>query len=309
MLSRTAQNLYWLSRYVERADSTARLLGMGRRMAMLPGASHQDEWRSVMIASGAPIEIGDDERVTETSAVESLMLSLENPSSIRSTLMYARSNARAVRTALTQDMWEALNDGWRHLETVDARAACSELPQLIDWVKLRSSNLRGAAEAGMLRNDGYDFMRIGLFLERADMMMRLLDVKYYVLLPETEVIGGGRDHHQWTSVLHANSAIRSYHHVYGADFTPWKIADFLILNEAFPRSLKFSYARIGESLERLSRRYGQRHECHKLTNEMIANLSDLEMGEIFSMGLHDFVTETLDLNARLSREIGRAYYF
>jgi uncharacterized alpha-E superfamily protein len=309
MLSRTAQNLYWLSRYIERADSTARLIGMGRRMAMLPGASHQDEWRSVMIASGAPVKIGKDERVTEAMAVESLLLSLDNPASIRSSLMFARSNARAVRTALTQDMWEAVNDGWRNLENVDTRTACNDLPQLLEWVRSRSSSLRGAAEAGMLRNDGYDFLRVGMHLERADMMMRLLDVKYYVLLPETEVIGGGRDHHQWTSVLYGNSAIRAYHHVYGADFSPWRIADFLILNEAFPRSLKFSYMRIGESLERLARRYGQRHECHKLTTEMIGHLSDLEMGEIFSMGLHDFVTETLDLNARLSRAIGDAYDF
>lgn len=309
MLSRTAQNLYWLSRYVERADSTARLLAMGRRMAMLPGASHQDEWRSVMLASGAPIELGESERVTEARAVETLLLSLENTSSIRSCLMFARSNARAVRTGLTQDMWEALNEGWRHLETIDTQTACNDLPQLIDWVKARSSILRGAAEAGMLRSDGYHLVRIGMHLERADMMMRLLDVKYYVLLPETESIGGGRDHHQWTSVLYGNSAIRAYHHTYGADFSPWKIADFLILNEAFPRSLKFSYMRIGESLEVLASRYGHRDECHTLTTKMIAHLSDLEMGEIFSMGLHDFVTETLDLNVRLSSAIGRAYHF
>ena len=206
-------------------------------------------------------------------------------------------------------MWEALNDGWRQLEGTSEAAACRDLPQLLDWVKRRTSALRGAAETGMLRNDGFDFFRVGGYVERADMMLRLLDVKYYVLLPETEVVGGGRDHHQWTSVLHANSAARAYHHLYRGDYSPWKIADFLILNTDFPRSLAFSYGRIGEHLDSLSRRYGSRHECHVIANQVIARLDDLGMGEIFQFGLHEFTQECLAQNAKLSREIGQAYYF
>ncbi|MEO0730758.1 MAG: alpha-E domain-containing protein [Pseudomonadota bacterium] len=309
MLSRTAENLYWLSRYIERADSTARLLEMGRRMAMLPGANEQDEWRSVVLASGTEIAPDLTDRITEAQAITQLLLALDNPSSIRSCLAQARANGRAIRTALTQDMWEALNDGWRRLDTVDARTASRDLPTLIDWVKTRAAVLRGAADTGMLRNDAFDFYRLGNHLERADMMLRLLDVKYYVLLPETEAIGGGRDHYQWTSVLHANSAIRAYHHVYVGDYTPWKIADFLILNAAFPRSLAYSYARIGESLDHLSRRYGQRHACHRLAGDINGRLAGLEMGEIFHQGLHEFVSETIKLNTQLSTEIANAYHF
>lgn len=309
MLSRSAGNLHWLSRYIERAECTARLIEMGRRMVMLPGANTFDEWRSVIVASGAPVEIDRDARLTETEAVYLLLVSPENASSIRNCLARARENGRAVRTGLTQEMWEALNEGWRRFENVDASSACRDLPQHLEWVRMRVAHFRGAVETGMLRTDGYDFLRLGAYIERADMMLRLLDVKYYALLPETQVVGGSRDHYQWTSVLHANSARRAYHHVYGGDHSPRNIAEFLILNDDYPRSLAFSYTRIGEHLTRLSRRYGKRHTAHELANDMIARLSDLDMDQIFQYGLHSFITDTIAFNARLSRDIGTAYDF
>lgn len=309
MLSRTAENLYWLARYMERADATARLIEMGRRMALLPCSPGQDEWRSVIRASGTSVDAAASERLSEVDCVSTLLLSADNPSSIRSCLTRARANGRAVRTALTRDMWEVLNEGWRRLGQIDERTACQELPQLLEWVERRAATFRGAVSGGLLRNDGYDFLQLGSHVERADMMLRLLDVKYYVLLPETEVVGGGRDHHQWTSMLHANSATRAFHHVYRGDYSPWKIADFLILNADFPRSLAHSYQRIGEHLEKLARRYGTRHACHTTANDMIAHLCDTGMGEIFQGGLHEFVTDTIGVTGRLSTEIGEAYYF
>lgn len=310
MLSRTAEHLFWLARYIERAESTARLIEMGQRMAMLPGAGARDEWRSVVMAAGAATHFAADERITETTAVRALLLDPANPSSIRACLAQARANGKAVRTALTREMWEAMNDGWRRLETVEDGASLRrELPELLDWTRGRATLFRGAAEAGMLRNDGWDFLRMGGFVERADMVLRLLDVKYYVLLPETEVVGGGRDHHQWTSVLHATSASRAYHHVYRGDYTPWKIADFLILNRAFPRSLIHCYRETGRHLDRLARRYGKRHACHTTANVMIARLEDAGMGELFRDGLHEFIGEAIRVNGRLSAEISRAYHF
>lgn len=309
MLSRTAESLYWLARYVERADCTARLIGMGRRMALLPGGTSRDEWRSVIRASGVSVDAAATAHLTESEGVRMLLLAPDNPSSIRCCLARARANGRAVRTALTRDMWDVLNEGWRQLDQIDEQTACQDLPQLLEWVERRAATFRGTVGGGMLRTDGYDFMQLGSYVERADMMLRLLDVKYYVLLPETEVAGGGQDHHQWTSVLHANSAIRAYHHVYRGDYSPWKIADFLMLNTDFPRSVAFSYKRIGEHLETLARRYGTRHKCHATANETIARLSDTGMGEIFQRGLHEFVTETIGVTRRLSSEIATAYHF
>lgn len=308
MLSRTAESLFWTARYLERAEGAARLIEMGQRMTMLPGAG-RDEWRSVVAAAGAGAQFDPEERITEQLIVERLLLSADDPFSIRHCLNRARENAKAARTGLTREMWEALNDGWRRLEMVDSAAAKRELPVLLEWVKTRASIFRGASETSMLRSDGYFFLRIGGHIERADLTLRLLDVKYYLLLPEADVVGGGRDHHQWTSVLHAISALRAYHHVYRGDFNPSRIADFLILNRRFPRSLAYGYSEIGRYLEQISIGYNERHQCQRTASEMIARLADTEMGELLSNGLHEFISDAIAHNNRLSSEISRAYYF
>lgn len=309
MLSRTAENLYWMGRYMERAECTARLIEMGHRMTMLPGSYSNDEWRSVAAACGSAHLVEGEATVSDAAVLRALMLDLDNPSSIRACLRQARANGRAVRNALTRDMWETLNEGWRRLDEVDVATAQRDLPALLDWIKGRSITFRGAAATSMLREDRYDFLLLGAHIERADMMLRLLDVKYYVLLPETEVVGGGRDYHQWTSMLHATSALRAFHHVYRGDHSPWKIADFLILNRSFPRSVAFCYDQIGHFLDRLARGYGQRHVCHLTAGEMIAQLGDVEMGEIFQQGLHDFITRAIATTRRLNAEIYRSYHF
>ena len=308
MLSRTAESLFWTSRYLERAEGAARLIEMGQRMTMLPGAG-REEWRSVVAAAGAQDLFDPEERITEPMIVERLILSPDEPTSIRYCLNRARDNARAARTAVTREMWEALNDGWRRLEMVDSSQAMREVPVLLEWVKTRASVFRGASETSMLRNAGYFFLRIGGHIERADLTLRLLNVKYYLLLPEADVVGGGRDHHQWTSVLHATSALRAYHHVYRGDFSPARIADFLILNRQFPRSLAYGYSEISRYLDQLAMAYGQRHPCHMRAAEMNARIADTEMGELVRSGLNEFLKDAMAHNNRLSSDISRAYHF
>lgn len=309
MLSRTAQNLYWLARYLERAESTARLIEMGQRMTMLPGGGDRQEWRSVIRTTGNAERFDEVGPLNEAAIVRGLLLDADNPSSIHACLARARANGKAIRTALTQEMWEALNDGWRRLEAVDEQTARRDLPGILDWVKARAASFRGAAETGMLRTEGYDFLRLGGFVERADMTLRLLNVKYFVLLPETDVVGGGRDYHQWTSVLYALSATRAFHHVYKGDYAPWKIADFLLLNAAFPRSVAFSYEHAGHCLDRLARRYGARHGCHGTLTEALDRLHGSDISTVFNIGLHEFVDDYIGLTARLSAEISAAYHF
>jgi uncharacterized alpha-E superfamily protein len=307
MLSRTAEHLYWMGRYIERADATARLIEMGRRMVMLPGAS--GEWRSVARASGAAGELGVDPKASADAIILRLLVDGENASSISSCLVRARGNARAIRTAITQDMWEALNDNWRKLEGVTSAQALSDLPQLLDWVRQRSAAFRGATETGLLRNDGFLFLRLGELVERTEMTLRLLDVKYYVLLPESDVVGGGRDFHQWTAVLRALSAQRAYHHVYRGDYTPWHIAEFLILNKIFPRSANFCYRSISNALDELAFDYGERHDCHATADEMVMRFGEAEIQKIFQSGLHEFITSAVRTTNRLSSEIAKAYHF
>ncbi len=307
LLARTAENLFWLGRYVERADSTARLIEMGYRMAMLPGSFSRDEWRSVAAAAGC-VDLFDEGPITEAAIVRTLLLDKENPSSVRACLERARANGRSVRTALTVQAWEALNDGWRKLELMDAQTAQRDLPAVLDWVKSRGSLIRGSAASTMLRDEGYHFLVLGGLTERADMTLRLLDVKSYVLLPETEVVGGGRDHYQWTSVLYATSAVRAYHHVYRGNYSPGRIADFLILNRAFPRSVAFCYHEIGQVLDTLAQGHGEVHDCNQTAARMIEDLGSLQMGQIFRIGLHEFVLEAIGRTDRLGAEIYGAYF-
>lgn len=309
MLSRTADNLYWMSRYMERAEATARLLTMGQRLAILPGAQERDEWRSVLMVTGCVDPYPKDQTLSEEDVVGTLLLDADNPSSVRSCLARARANAKSVRTALTQDMWETLNEGWRKLDSYNVADARAQLPALIDWIKARAMTFRGAADDGHLRNEGHDFLRIGGSLERAQMTLRLLDVKYYVLLPETEPIGGGRDHYQWTSVLHALSGARAYHHVYGGSYTPWQITDFLVLNKQFPRSVAYCYHQIAYRLRRLETLHGQRSDCHDTIARMVDALDTTDSGEIFRIGLHQTVTDALAMTNRLGGDIARAYHF
>jgi uncharacterized alpha-E superfamily protein len=309
MLSRTAENLFWMGRYMERADATARLIEMGYRMAMLPGSNEQEEWRSVAAASGSAPDIVANPKLEAQIVVQRLLLDPDNHSSIRSCLTSARANGRAIRTALTQDMWEALNDGWRSLGQMDADTALKNLPSLLEWTKNRTAAFRGASEISLLRNDGYYFLRMGGLIERADMTLRLLDVKYYVLLPETDVVGGGRDYHQWTSVLRATSALRAYHHVYKGDYTPWGIADFLILNSTFPRSVAYCYRQISRFLDELAELYGETSSPQGVASEMVGQLDQIGIEELFQNGLHEFVSDAITTTRRLSIEISKAYHF
>ncbi len=308
MLSRTAANLFWMARYLERAESTARLITMGQRMAVLPGSAHRDEWRSVLRVTGCEA-FHQGGPVTQADVVHILLLNPENPASIQSCLLRARANGRSVRTKLTQEMWEALNLSWRHFEGFTLAQACADLPAQIDWVKTRASVFRGAAETGMMRHTGHDFMRLGGAIERAQMTLRLLDVKYYVLLPETDVVGGGRDHYQWTSVLHALSGSRAYHHVYGGAYSPAHISDFLMVNRTFPRSVAYCVDKLRWHLERLAQEHGVLGTCHKTVDEAFELLLAGQDGAIFQRGLHETVQQCLKLTNRLADEIAEAYYF
>ncbi|MBC7157069.1 MAG: alpha-E domain-containing protein, partial [Rhodobacteraceae bacterium] len=261
MLSRTAENLYWLARYVERAETMARLMEVGGRIALLPaaaGAGNRSEWESLLRASGTADgftrKYGD---AVQRNVESYLFFDRDNTSSVASCLTAARENGRIVRTALTTQMWDALNTAFQELREWE-RTPRSDitLSQLTDWTTRHAAMLRGAIEATHLRNDGYDFLNLGFALERADNTARLLDVKYYVLLPQVDFVGSGLDNYQWMTLLRALSAHRAFHWAYGGEVTAAKIAHFLILNPQMPRSLLTSVDAAATHLDRLARGYG-----------------------------------------------------
>jgi uncharacterized alpha-E superfamily protein len=311
MLSRTANDLYWMGRYIERAENMARLLEVGYRLTMMPNDGGEAQWRSTLRSAGC--EAGYEARhgvMDARAVVDYLLLDKENPSSVYSCLATARSNARAQRTALTRDMWEVLNSAWiEYSSNAARRVEANELPALFDWVRERSALFRGALLNTILRNDGFYFTQLGTFIERADNTARILDVKYYLLLPQNELVGGGLDSAQWAALLRSVSAHRSFRWVYRNAFKPWHIADFLILNPEMPRSLRSCYAELAMALDGLAHRYGEPTDCQRHAAATLSMLSECDMTAIFQTGLHEFLERFIAGNNRLASEIAATYHF
>ncbi|HEV3177939.1 MAG TPA: alpha-E domain-containing protein [Stellaceae bacterium] len=312
MLSRTADSLYWLARYVERAENIARTVLVGHWMASMARSlgNPGNEWESTLIASGC--EAGYRAKyaeVTPAGVVDYLVRDPENPSSLISCIETARRNARAVRTALTVDMWNALNETWlRMREKLVSGFTLDQVSEVLEWVKQRSQLFNGAYANTMLRNDAYYFTRLGTFVERADNTARLLDVKYHVLLPRSEGVGGALDYYQWQAILRSVSGLRSYHWVYHDRLKPWLIAELLILRPEMPRSLVSCYDEIVRTLDLLAEAYGgKRGECHRLTGEVYARLRYGRIQDVFQLGLHEFLTEFINRTLILGDEIASLY--
>jgi len=313
MLGRTANDLFWLARYVERAENMARLIEVGYRIALLPrdGDGFHEEWRSTLASAGcAQGYRAKYESLNTSEVINYLLFDCSNSSSVKSCLSAARRNGRAQRTALTRDMWESLNGAWlefSNIKPVDITA--DALPRLLDWIRSRSALYRGAMLNTILRNDTYYFSQLGTFLERADNTARILDVKYYVLLPEIDMVGGGIDNVQWGAILRSVSAHRSYRWVYKEHYRPWRIAEYLILNNAMPRSLRACYDEIKAALDDLGELYGSRFDCHGTACQTMGLLEQGDIGRIFQSGLHEFLEDFIARNNRLGSEIAEAYHF
>jgi uncharacterized alpha-E superfamily protein len=310
MLSRTADSLYWLGRYMERAGNNARGLQVTLRMASLTGAADRRNgaWRALLIASGcAPGFDATGAEPTQDAIVRYLTAEAGNASSIRSCIEAARSNARAVRTALTVDMWEAVNETWSESRrSTNDTFAPDNLPAFLDWVKARTILFNGAYADTMLRDEAWSFVRLGTMCERADNTARVLDVHHHALMGAEE--GGAVAYVQWQAILRSVSALRAYHWVYHARLDPQRIAELLILRPELPRSMIACYARIEETLDGIAVLHGgRRGEAHRLAGEMHARLRFGRISDIMEGGLHNFLTATVDRNLELGRQIEGFY--
>ncbi len=268
MLSRTADNLYWLSRYVERAEYLARILEVTQRLTTLPLAyvGTSNEWESAVATAGcAGAFAAHYSEANEETVTEFLCFSTANPSSIRNCFELARTNARAVRTALTMEMWDAINGTWLQLKRFgNGPTSREEFMRFLRWVQEASLRFDGRAYRTMLRNDAYWFSRLGLYQERADNTARILDVKFHLLLPANERVGGPLDYFQWAAILRSVSALTAYHWVYKESVKPWLIADLLILKDEMPRSLASCYGNLVQNLDYIAQAYGRQGPAQRL---------------------------------------------
>ena len=312
MLSRTAQNLFWISRYMERAELTARLLEVGYRIALMPSAStgYQNEWASVLSVSGS--EAGYEKKYgppKQEHIEHYLFHDLDNPNSVASCIGKARENSRTVRTALTTQVWDVMNTGYQEMRSrAKEKYNTANLPSLCDWTKRQASLIRGAIESTQLEDEGYDFLNLGYFIERADNTARLLDVKYYVLLPTPAAVGGEVDHYQWSTLLRAMSAYRAFRWAYGGLQTPNKVAHFLILNLACPRSLLHCLSRATHHLSRLENMLERQTEAQSVVTQLKNEMATMDVAQILDQGLHEFLTKFISDIGAVGTAMRKSYF-
>lgn len=311
MLGKTAGGLYWMFRYLERSENTARLVEAGFRIALTRSTDSETEWKSVVTTAGVVAGYrAHYDTFNAADVVDYLLRDPSNPSSVISAIDKARTTARMVRTALTTEVWEAVNENWMTLKAALKRPVKeTELPQLLGVIRKQAAIVRGALQGTMFRNDIYDFAQIGVALERADNTARIIDVKYYTLLPTASFVGSSLDNVQWETVLRSVSAHRTFRWVNGDDMSSSAIVDLLVLDSRFPRSLAFCTKHLVSNLGYLAKDYGEFMPCYDLAEKLRTKLKSHDISAIFELGLHEFIGDFIRDNNAIGAQIEQDYRF
>jgi uncharacterized alpha-E superfamily protein len=310
MLSRTADHLYWMSRYTERAENTARMLEVNWQMSMLPQseAAATAAWRAMLEISELSDAFDEKHSCTTPGNVLAYMAQdTDNPSSIMSCLRAARENARAVRGAMTTDLWETVNTTWLDAQRQIAQGVLKIAPiDFFDWVKLRSNQSRGVHIGTMLRDEAYHFITLGIFLERADNVARLLDVKFLAAADHAQLsLGHVQDYYYWAAILRSLSAFENYRMMYRNAITPLRVADLLVLCRRNPRSLVACMEQIVELLTKVRNASSGRTEHD--ARAVLARLRDTDIEEIFEQGIHNYLVDFLAKINQLALDISEHF--
>ncbi|MBP5997536.1 MAG: alpha-E domain-containing protein [Azonexus sp.] len=293
MLSRTADHLFWMSRYMERAENLARLLDVTWQMSLVPQPLEavNQSWNAIIALNSLEEAYAAKYSTVNAENVLRFMVSdADNYASIHSCLRLARENAHAVRGTITTEMWETLNSTW-----LEAREKSFEqiwgagIGDFFEWVKMRSSLTRGTTLGTLLQDESYNFIRIGTLLERADNTARILDVKYHVLRPHDE---GATDFYEWGALLRSVSAFEVYRKVYRDVITPDRVAELLILHKDMPRSLHFCMNSVIKNLDLIANR--QSGETTRQAGLLHAQLHYGRIEDILEQGLHEWLTDFMD---------------
>lgn len=294
MLSRTADHLFWMSRYIERAENLARLLDVTWQMSLVPqslDAANQN-WNAIIALNSLETAYAEHyDTVNAENVLRFMVTDPNNYSSIYSCLRLARENAHAVRGTVTSEMWETLNSTW-----LEAREKSFEqilnagIGEFFDWVKMRSSLSRGVTIGTLLQDEAFHFIRLGTLLERADNTARILDIKYHVLRPHGDE--GATDFYQWGALLRSVSAFEVYRKVYRDVITPERVTELLILRNNMPRSLHFCMNGVVKNLELIANSHSG--ETQRQAGLLHAQLHYARVEDILAKGLHKWLTDFMD---------------
>jgi len=308
MLSRTADHLYWMARYMERAENTARLLDVNYRLSLMPQPTDQMEkaWAATLrIMNLDELYWEKYDEITPENVFDLMIFDRENLSSVWNCLRAARENAHAVRGTITSELWETTNGTWLKMrDFTPAALADIEVSEFFEWVKYRSHLSRGVTIGTMLQDEAWRFTRIGTYLERADNTARILDVKYQLLLPAGEVEGGAADYYQWSALLRSVSAFEVYRKVYRDLITPARVAELLLLRPDMPRSMARCMAEVYNNLQKVAN--SRSAETERRAGEMDASLRFGRIDDIMRGGLHNYLVKVLarvqDISNRIAND-------
>lgn len=310
MLSRTAAALYWLGRYVERADFIARLVEATVRLdALSARPAGEAAWASALAVTYTEEAFAAaGERPSQAAVTRFLTLDAGHPGSIVRCLEMARNNARAVRTALTRDAWTAINRAWWLFQNCDAAGDATQTLNLVEQVKGETRGFEGSVHR-MMRNEATWLIQLGAAIERADNTARLVDVKYHLLLPRDERVGGVMDRDQWTTILQTVSAVTAYRWLYSEGLDPANVIDLLVARPELPRSLAACVEETVALLSQLARRTGQQGEADRMARARMARMQKTRTSDVIVSGLHEYLTAFIRENAMLDAAVARQFRF
>lgn len=299
-------------RYLERAENTARLLDAGLRMALTRDVeTAEDEWRSVIATLGqkARYEAAFD-NYEGVSVWNYVLRDKSNPANVREMFAAMRNNARMARTNISSEVWEAVNENWIKLDKLLSRSVSQgQLGEVITRLRRTGTQVHGALDGSMMRNEGYHFARAGTFIERAESTARILDMKYYLLLPSLSYVGSSLDTGQWDQVLRSVAGATSYTGLNAGQIDARGIVEFLVLDNRFPRSLAFCRSAQRQHLVELARMHGAEGRCNELMRDADMDITDITVEQIFERGLHQFLIDYTRRNGAIAQAIGEDYRF
>jgi uncharacterized alpha-E superfamily protein len=306
MLSRVADSIYWLNRYIERAENVARFIDVNTNLMLDVPVEIPQQWQPLVSVTG-DMELFNS-RYSEAKSenvIQFLTFDENYPNSIISCLKVARENARSIREVISSEMWEEVNSFYLMVKEATTVKSLGNLPKFLGYVKMASHRFAGVMDATMSHNEGWHFGQLGRFLERADKTARILDVKYFLLLPSAEWVGTPLDRIQWIALLKSASAYEMYrksqHHI-----IPSCVAEFLILDRAFPRSIYFCLSQGEKCLHEITQTPTGSwcNGAERALGKLCSQLGYLTIDEIIQVGLHEF----LDSIQSSINEVGQEIY-